>query len=290
MQLEVGQVGRPHERGQVLAEAVVDLLRARVDPRGLDPRRPVLGAVLLVKELAFHAIGVALERERAVAQVGQHGVGHPRVVVDHLPLGEAHRRVHHLVEVRQAEAVAADLHLHPLGSRHYFFAVVFFFDREPLLAPLDAAAFLVGFLSAVPPWRLVPLIEASRAAIRSGTFWGSSSGASTTTSWPSAFRSIMSSTRSRYSSRYLSGSNSAVSESISCMAISTSRALVLALPSEEGMSSIPSGGTTSSPKSIVSMVRTSPSGRIATRFSLERITTRAIATLPDSFMASSSSL
>ena len=57
------------------------------------------------------------------------------------------------------------------------------------------------------------------------------------------------------------------------------------------MSSMSSDGTTSSWKSIVSIIRTSPSpdGRIATSCSLERSTTRAMATLLASFIAPSSS-
>ena len=50
-----------------------------------------------------------------------------------------------------------------------------------------------------------------------------------------------------------------------------------------------SDGTTSSWKSIVSIIRTSFEGRIATSCSLERSTTRAMATLLASFIASSSS-
>ena len=63
-------------------------------------------------------------------------------------------------------------------------------------------------LALAPPWRLLALMLASRAAIRSGTFLGSSGGASTTISSPWALRSIISSTCSRYSSRYFSDSNS----------------------------------------------------------------------------------
>ena len=44
-------------------------------------------------------------------------------------------------------------------------------------------------------------------------------------------------------------------------------------------------GTTSSWKSIVSIIRTSPAGRIATSCSFERSTTRAIATLLACFIA-----
>ena len=102
---------------------------------------------------------------------------------------------------------------------------------------------------------------------------------------PAAFASISSSTRSRYSSWYFSGSKSAVSESISCCAIWTSRSETST--SSSGRSSIASGGTTSSWKTIVAIASALPLARIATRFSFWRITTRAIATLFVSRIASS---
>ena len=66
--------------------------------------------------------------------------------------------------------------------------------------------------------------------------------------------------------------------------------LLLNAMEASGRSSIESGATTSSAKIIVSIISTSPgAGRIATSCSLERSTTRAIATLPASRIASSSS-
>ena len=123
--------------------------------------------------------------------------------------------------------------------------------------------------------------------MRSGTSVGSSSASAwTEISSPCALRSIISSTASRYSSRYFSGSKSADSDSISCLAILTS--LALASVAESGSSSSFSGGTISSAKSIVLMPSTPPAiGRITVRLSFERITTRAIATLPASLIASS---
>jgi hypothetical protein len=59
---------------------------------------------------------------------------------------------------------------------------------------------------------------------------------------------------------------------------------------DSGRSSSESGGTTSSWKIIVSIIRRSPgAGRMATSCSFERSTTRAIATLPDASIALSSS-
>ena len=50
-----------------------------------------------------------------------------------------------------------------------------------------------------------------------------------------------------------------------------------------------SEGTTSSWKTIVSIISASPEGRTATSCSFDRITTRAIATFSDSSIACSSS-
>jgi hypothetical protein len=56
-----------------------------------------------------------------------------------------------------------------------------------------------------------------------------------------------------------------------------------------GRSSSSSWGTTSSWKIIVSIISRSPAGRMATSASFERMTTRAIATLPEASIAFSSS-
>src|SRR5207248_95928 len=64
----------------------------------------------------------------------------------------------------------------------------------------------------------------SSAAIRSGALVGvGSSDTASTISSPRALRSISERSSSRYSSRYLSGSKSVLRESISCLAMSTSR-------------------------------------------------------------------
>jgi hypothetical protein len=121
VQLEVGEVGEPHERRQVVAEAEVD--RARVvaapDRRRLHPVGPVARALLLVEVLAGDAVRVALERQRAVVQVRQDGRRDARVVVDQLPLGEAGLGIEDLVEVRERQAAVADLDVEALGGGHH---------------------------------------------------------------------------------------------------------------------------------------------------------------------------
>ena len=70
--------------------------------------------------------------------------------------------------------------------------------------------------------------------------------------------------------------------------MSSSRLVVL-ISATSAISSMLSAGSTSSAKIIVAIPSASPIGRSATSCSLERITTRAIATLPVSAIASSSS-
>ena len=71
--------------------------------------------------------------------------------------------------------------------------------------------------------------------------------------------------------------------------MSSSRLLVFFFDSPAPLSSL-SGGITSSANSIVSMASTPSRGRMATRFSFERRTTRAIATLAEASIASTRSL
>ena len=105
VQLDVGQVGEPHERGPVLGERVVD----RTLLHGLDPLGPVRGRLLLVEVLAVDAVGIALEGQRAVVQVREHDRRDPGVVRDEVALGEPRLGVQDLVPV-------GDLQPPPLGQ------------------------------------------------------------------------------------------------------------------------------------------------------------------------------
>src|SRR3954453_21862235 len=160
----------------------------------------------------------------------------------------------------------------------YFLAPAF--SRAPRLA-------LFFGLGSSPSEPVTAARLASRAAMRSGTLVGCGASGCTAISSPAALRSISSRTFSRYSSRYFPGSHSVDSESISCWAILSSRAEALS-SFASGRSSIESCETTSSAKIIVSMHSRSSCGRIATSCSLERSTTLAIATFPDSCIALSS--
>src|SRR6185436_9120871 len=67
--------------------------------------------VLLVEEAALDAVGVALERERAVAQVRQQDGRDREVEADQVALREARSRVEDLVEVRESQAAPLQLDL-----------------------------------------------------------------------------------------------------------------------------------------------------------------------------------
>ena len=64
MEFERCNLGKPHQCGQVLAEAVVHVAVVAPAPDScrLDPRRPVLRTVLLIEELGVDAVRVALQR------------------------------------------------------------------------------------------------------------------------------------------------------------------------------------------------------------------------------------
>ena len=109
--------------GRSFGETEVDFARAaalaspaagpaREDARDADPVGPVVGAVLLVEELVVDAVRVADPRQRPVTQVAEHGRRDARVVVDHVPLGEARRGIHDLVEVGELELAALDVYFH----------------------------------------------------------------------------------------------------------------------------------------------------------------------------------
>src|ERR1700730_16931118 len=113
MKLEAGEVAEPYEGRQVLAEAVVHVAVVASAPhgRGLDPRRPVLGAVLLIEELAVDPVRIALEGKRVIARVRQDGGRDAGVIVDDLRLGESDLRVQDLLEVGELERSVLDLDL-----------------------------------------------------------------------------------------------------------------------------------------------------------------------------------
>ena len=111
MQLQVGEVGEPDQRGEVVTEDEVDVAVAGLDRLRADPLGRVRRLLLLVEVLAVYAVGVALEGQRAAAQMREHRGRDARVVVHHLALGEAGLRVEDLVEVRQRQPPAVDVDL-----------------------------------------------------------------------------------------------------------------------------------------------------------------------------------
>ena len=91
VQLEVGQVRDPEQRGQVVHRQEVDVaaVAALLDCHGPHPVRPVLGRILLVEELAVHAVRVALHGQRPALRRWGRSTRRDRLVVgDHVALGE----------------------------------------------------------------------------------------------------------------------------------------------------------------------------------------------------------
>src|SRR5207253_9005331 len=112
--------------------------------RGAHPVGPVLRAALLVEVRGVDPVGVALERERALAQVGEQRGRDPGVVVDHLALGEADLGIEDLVEVGELELVTLDL---DRGRRR----------AHPFLLPAFASGPAV---SSAPAWPALPALSA----------------------------------------------------------------------------------------------------------------------------------
>ena len=93
--LQICEVRGPHEGGEVVDDAEADDAPVVLAPDlgGLHPARPVRRAALLVEERPGRAVRVALQRERAVAQVREEGGGGAGVVIDHVALGEGRSRL-----------------------------------------------------------------------------------------------------------------------------------------------------------------------------------------------------
>src|SRR5207247_382948 len=106
----------PDERGGLVDEREVDKPRAALArpgpklPRG-DPRRLSLRRLLVEVRLAADAVGVALERERPVAQVRDNRVADLGVVLGKVALRHAVAREENAVRVREPHAAPADLDL-----------------------------------------------------------------------------------------------------------------------------------------------------------------------------------
>ncbi len=123
--VDAAHVDHPQEREVVVDERVVDDPLLAVAGRGreggaLDPVRHVRRRVLLEEELALPAVGVALHRERPVAQVRDEHRRDVAVVREQVALRDPLVRPERLVEVRQLQDArpAADLgrHRHLLAT------------------------------------------------------------------------------------------------------------------------------------------------------------------------------
>ena len=158
MELERGELGHPDQGRALVAQAVVDVALVAPAPHrgGLDPVRPVRRAALLEEGACLDAVRIALQGQRPVAEVGEDRVGDPRVVVDHLALGEAALGPQHLVEVGQLE---------PVPVYVYFAALALLRDLDLLLELLEPEPDLAAVVGLARAWRRRPCCA---VALRSG--------------------------------------------------------------------------------------------------------------------------
>src|SRR5712664_1855207 len=99
MKLQAGQISAPHHGGQIIDENVTDFLAAYPARHGrrLNPIGRETGRIFLVESLPADSIRKALEGDRAIFEMWKKPFRHPRVVVDHVRLGESSRRVENLI-------------------------------------------------------------------------------------------------------------------------------------------------------------------------------------------------
>src|SRR4029078_2186442 len=88
---------------RVVDDLLLAFARRRREGRGLDPVRDGRGSLFVEEALALPAVGVALHRERPLAQMWDEGLRDVTVVGEELALRDALVRPERLVEVREAE-------------------------------------------------------------------------------------------------------------------------------------------------------------------------------------------
>jgi hypothetical protein len=119
VQLEISQVRRPDECGQIVSETIVHDPLIAFAPHlcCLYPFWPMRGAVLLIEKLTFHAIWITLHCKGTILQMRQKRRRNADVVIDHLRLGETGPRVKHLVQVRYLKFSIVDDEFRLLGHQ-----------------------------------------------------------------------------------------------------------------------------------------------------------------------------
>jgi hypothetical protein len=99
--LQVGHICRPDERGQIVDQNVVDyrFFTGSRDGIGLNPPRRERWGVFFVKILAIDSVRESLHRDRPVLEVRQNIAANSSVIVDDLAFGESNPGVHDLIEI-----------------------------------------------------------------------------------------------------------------------------------------------------------------------------------------------
>ena len=91
----------------VVGDDVVDVVLIVFGKNRLQahPLRNFVLGIFLEKEIVVDAVGIALERERTVAQVGDDQVRDGVVIVDQVAFGDPFAGKQHLIEIREFEAM-----------------------------------------------------------------------------------------------------------------------------------------------------------------------------------------
>ena len=119
VKLQVGEVGKPDQCRQVVADRVVDVAAVAFAPDRLrlHPVGTVFRTLLLVEVRLVDTVRVPLEGQRPITQVRKDAGSDPRVVVDHLALAEARLWVEDLVQVGELEPSTLDDDLDRAGAQ-----------------------------------------------------------------------------------------------------------------------------------------------------------------------------
>src|SRR5262245_63557 len=113
MDFEIGQISRPYERRQVVDDNVSNIPPAHAarDGESLDPFWSETRRIFFIKVLVRYAVGIALQGDRPIFQVGEKVFRDADVKVNNLTLPEPIARIEHLVQVRHRNGSALNLKL-----------------------------------------------------------------------------------------------------------------------------------------------------------------------------------
>jgi hypothetical protein len=108
--LQVRQIRRPDQRGQIIDHTIVDLscVASRGNFGRFYPCWPMRWTLLFVKEEPVHAVGITFEGYRPIFQIRQQHRGDANVIIDDLPFRESDVGIKNLFEVGHSQLLSSD--------------------------------------------------------------------------------------------------------------------------------------------------------------------------------------